>query len=295
MVANSKSQRLKLAIIGCGLHARRIYVQYCVDRKIVPALIVDTVSNQELINNIIKKNGWDETKTFFVNVQDPYKAFENSEQLTILNLLRTTPIDNAIISTPPEIHTPYSKLCLDAGVRILVDKPLSAPRNISNGNSEELVEDYKELLNYEDGNNISVQCQRRRHDGYRYIRSLIDSLYNEYGVQPHFIDIYHSDGRWDFPDEIPGLKNHPYSAGYGKLLHSGYHFIDLLAFLTYSFDYDSFDVFAYKNTINDFKAQVNDEFYKNTFNIKNTHRYKDDSYGEIDSYSLVQLKKGIVH
>jgi predicted dehydrogenase len=279
-----------VALIGCGFHAKRIYIGYFKDNKLHPKLIVDTIKNKNSIMQIIDDNKWFDTKTYFVNSRDSYEAFNDNERSDIITLFHTLTIDKAIISTPPEVHTPYALLCIRAGAKILVDKPLSAPRNVSTGNSQELLNDMKKLLQYDTGDNIVIQCQRRRHDGYAYIKKLIQSIDNQYGIQPHFIDIYHSDGRWDFPDEIATLKNHPYTTGYGKLLHSGYHFVDLLAFLTDAIDYDAFDLFSYKHSINDFKTQIPDSFYKTTFDIDNKYSFADEGNGEIDNFSLIQLK-----
>ena len=151
--------------------------------------------------------------------------------------------------------------------------------------------DLNELLPFDEGDNIVVQCQRRRHDGYRYVKSLIREVEKNYGIQPHFIDIYHSDGRWDFPDEIPKLTNHPYSHGYGKMLHSGYHFIDVACYLLDVFDYSSYRVTSYANTIHDFKTQVPDSFYEKVFDIHNEYIFPDAGFGEVDSYSLLQLQR----
>ena len=43
-----------------------------------------------------------------------------------------------------------------------------------------------------------------------------------------YADIYHADGMWVMPHEWE-RDNHAYKYGAGKLLHSGYHFVDLLA------------------------------------------------------------------
>ena len=281
---------VNLALIGCGFHAKRIYVKYLKDRHLPPKLIIDVLSNKEDIMHLIHQNGWADTRTYFVTPENSYDSFRDDEQREILDLFVVLGIDKAIISTPPEVHVPYSELCLKAGIKVLVDKPLSAPRNISSGNSQELLDDLKSLLRYDKGDNIIVQCQRRRHDGYKYVKELIREVDRKYGIRPHFIDIYHSDGRWDFPDEIAMLRNHPYTTGYGKLLHSGYHFIDLLAFLTDEVDYEGFDLFSYRHSINDFKTQVPDSFYMATFGINNKQLFTDEGHGEIDSYSLIQLK-----
>lgn len=288
---NFGSSTNNIALIGCGPHAKRIYVGYMVARGIEPTIIVDIKSKRDEILTIIKNNGWTNTATFFLDPTDIYTPFSKTEKKALIALLKSLDITEAVISTCPEVHTPYAELCLSVGIRTLIDKPLSAPRNISLGNSNSLLDDIRSLLEYDKGENIVIQCQRRRHEGYMFVKNLIKEINKEYGIQPHFIDIYHSDGRWDFPDEIPRLNNHPYMTGYGKLLHSGYHFVDLITYLTDFVDYDGFQLYSYKNNIHDFKAQIPDEFYKKTFGIDNQFDFFGQDAGEVDSYSLIQMKQ----
>ncbi len=284
-------RKYRIALIGCGPHAKRIYIKYMHSNKIEPSLIIDISINKKELESLVLELGWKNTKLFFIKQKNIYNPFSKSEKLKIVSLINDLKIKKAIISTPPEIHTPYAKLCLDMKIKVLVDKPLSSPKNISHGNSIELINDMTTLLEYDEGDNIVIQCQRRRHIGYKFIKKIIEDTYKKYKIAPHFIEIYHSDGRWDFPDEIPNLTNHPYGNGYGKLLHSGYHFIDLLNFLTSSVDYDEFELFSYKNSIDDFKYQIPDEFYKEMFNIDNKFIFPKNQFGEIDVYSLIKLKK----
>lgn len=256
---------------------------------IQPALIVDVLPSQSAIEKMAKDNGWNDTVLYFVSPSHPYIPFDERERSELSELLIRLNVDKAIISTSPEVHIPYARLCLEHGIKVLIDKPLSAPQGLSAGNSQQIVDDLGELLPFDTGDNIIVQCQRRRHLGYQYVKNLIKEMEDNYGLQPHYIDIYHSDGRWDFPDEIPLLLNHPYAFGYGKLLHSGYHFVDLLCYLTDQFSYDGFRLKSYANSVHDFKAQIPDSFYKKTFAIDTTYQFPEKGYGEIDSYSLMQL------
>ena len=64
-----------------------------------------------------------------------------------------------------------------------------------------------------------------------YIKQLIEETIRQYNIPITYIDIYHNDGMWNMPSEFLYRENHPYKYGYGKLFHSGYHFIDLLAWL----------------------------------------------------------------
>ena len=282
---------MNIALFGCGPHAKRIYIGYMVRHGIQPTLIVDIEPAREQLEAIIEQNGWKDTRLFLITPSDPYTAFSEEEERQMRSLIHTLAINKAIVSTPPEVHIPYATMCLEEGLKVLIDKPLSAPKNLSAGNSQQIVDDLDELLQHDTGDNIIVQCQRRRHLGYQYIKGLIQSVEKEYGVQPHYIDIYHSDGQWDFPTEIPLRTNHPYAYGYGKLLHSGYHFIDLACYLTDDFTYDGFKVSAYANTVHDFRAQVPATFYKKTFDMDQADAFPYKEYGEIDSYSLIRLQR----
>ena len=52
-------------------------------------------------------------------------------------------------------------------------------------------------------------------------------------------------------------ENHPYKYGYGKLFHSGYHFIDLLS-----------DLIKINNNLCKTKAITNFNLYSNSFTPK---------------------------
>lgn len=79
-------------------------------------------------------------------------------------------------------------------------------------------------------------CQRKYHRGYEYIKKLLTSIVKQYQIPITYIDIYHCDGNWEMPHDL-NKENHPYKYGYGKLFHSGYHFIDLLSDLIKINDY----------------------------------------------------------
>jgi hypothetical protein len=96
-----------------------------------------------------------------------------------------------------------------------------------------LVQDYKQISGaFADSVEcVTVMTHRRMHAGYAYIYNIIEEAVAKLGLPITFLDIYHSCGYWNMPDEFSGRENHPYKYGYGALLHSGYHFIDLAAWL----------------------------------------------------------------
>ena len=155
-------------------------------------------------------------------------------------------------------------------------------------------------LKHKDQMLFQIQCQRRFHPGYLYIKRLLQEIIKEYNVPITYIDIYHSDGMWNMPNEFFERENHPYKYGYGKLFHSGYHFIDLLTWLLEC--NDLCDKFIDNGTIystvfkpSDFFYTIDNNFYNN---ILKTNKFKDiinnpekvSGFGELDFHSMIDFK-----
>jgi hypothetical protein len=110
---------------------------------------------------------------------------------------------------------------------------------------------------------------------------------------------------WVMPNEFLSRENHPYKYGYGKLFHSGYHFIDLLTWLlevnqlTTSKDINNCEMYVSTYNPSDFLNVINNDNYKLIFNTekfneifeeeKNNNIYK--NYGEIDFHSIINFKQ----
>ena len=141
-----------------------------------------------------------------------------------------------IISTEPKAHKPYVLWALDRNVDVLMDKPVTAPVDAGNSlaSARQIFEDYQEIGQRlaRSKANVIVQCQRRSHEGYQFIKTYLTDFVREYHIPISYIDIYHGDGMWCMPAELFNRENHPYKYGYGKLMHSGYHFVDLFAWFS---------------------------------------------------------------
>ena len=146
-------------------------------------------------------------------------------------------------------------------------------------------------------------CQRQYHKGYEYIKKLIYETVNKYQVPITYIDIYHCDGNWEMPHDM--LKeNHPYKYGYGKLFHSGYHFIDLLSDfikinnqLTETKRITKGEVYSSFLTPNDEQNIFNIEDYKRIFKNQNIPEYYNEKkqlnfekFGEKNFYGSFDFK-----
>jgi hypothetical protein len=74
-----------------------------------------------------------------------------------------------------------------------------------------------------------VMCQRRYHPLYRRVWELVEEVTERTGCAVTSMQSFHADGQWRLPHELVDLTYHSYNRGYGKVAHSGYHFIDYLA------------------------------------------------------------------
>ena len=160
---------------------------------------------------------------------------------------------------------------------------------------------YKDILNLakkslENKSRVLVLAQRREHVAYKFIFRKALEVVKNFGVPISYFHIYHSDGTWNMPDDFNLRENHPYKYGYGKLMHSGYHFIDLVAWIieinkTLS---DSMCIKTESKFLlpNQQYNQINGhKLYKQLFG-KKTVFPKNQKLGEVDCYSNISMFKG---
>lgn len=137
-----------------------------------------------------------------------------------------------VISTEPKAHFPYLKWCIAHRRDCLVDKPITIPmapgRVIDPGR---ITTELMELIETarENPGVYSVMTPRRYHRVYEMVRRYVGGWVRRFGVPVTYLSIYHGEGVWNTPAEYLEREDHPYKYGYGKLLHSGYHYVDILA------------------------------------------------------------------
>lgn len=223
-----------VVLIGLGPHAKRIYLHYLASLKIIPRLVIDIESNADNVKKYLYEHAYN-TETYFVPDQ-----FRDVSRLPsnigneILSKLKQLNISHAIISTEPKAHKAYVRLLLQEGdVRILVDKPLTALCHVSTDPNlaKKIYSDYEDISHLDPDGRVVLQVQRRWHPGYQYIYKLLESTVATHQIPITSLEIFHCDGMWNMPNEFLCRENHSYKYGFGKLFHSGYHFIDLAAWL----------------------------------------------------------------
>ncbi len=295
-----------VALIGVGPHAKRFYLNYFKKHKVNLAVVVELESKKEDTRNYLNENGFKTTKIFTVN--DKYKDYTHMPKDLSDNLLETCntlEITHIIISTEPKAHNMYLEFALNNDIDVLTDKPITVTKNMTSvRNINKIRKQYYSLLKKEEKSKAkcNVMCQRQYHKGYEYIKKILNDVVAKYQVPITYIDIYHCDGNWKMPHDL--LKeNHPYKYGYGKLFHSGYHFIDLLSELIkinnqlpHSKRIEKGEIYSNLFTPNDEIAVFNTDDYKRIFKNQTLPEYysensnpKFNKYGEKNFYGLLKF------
>lgn len=218
----------KIIVIGCGPHFQEKY--YCVleEMGVNIVLLIDLEERKDSILRYFLNKKLKPSKTIFL--PEHYRNLISVTDInSIINLqINLSLVDGVMICTEPKVRKPYTLWAINHSLPVFMDKPISAFTCI--GNMKRLYEDYEEITNNAKAKNVTVvvSCERRAHPGYIWIRQYIKKFIEEVQLPLTSIDIHFAGGKWHLPIEYLSLENHPFKYGYGILLHSGYHYIDLL-------------------------------------------------------------------
>lgn len=301
--------------VGLGPHAKRIYYpfleKYRARYGIRIKLLIELDNQRAAVGAYLNKRNLQPEKILYLPNTELNKLGTelDAEARQILNaLIRREPIDGIIISTEPKAHKIYAEWALKNNINILMDKPITAPLYPSTDirSARAIYQDYLDLENLRRQSTAKfyIVCQRRNHEGYALIKEYIKQFVSEFEIPVSYVDIYHADGAWSMPHEFP-KENHPYKYGYGKLMHSGYHFVDVFARIAaLNFEIsgmrpDAARLYAARFAPNDFFNQIPAGAYEKFFHhpvIRDFYKtYQGELYkafGELDAYVLIQLLRG---
>jgi predicted dehydrogenase len=302
-----------IVLAGLGPHARRIYYplleKYAEQYRIRLLLVIDRKEQSAAIHKYLEGRSLQPEQLLFIDDNQNVDESPGDELLTTLrDLSRKHHISGLIISTEPRAHKFYALWAILNNIHVLVDKPITAPpaSSIDVHAARQVYADYLDLercLSMSKSNFI-VQAQRRSHAGYTLVKNYLEEFTRQYPIPVSYMDIYHGDGMWVMPEEIYGRENHPYKYGYGKLMHSGYHFIDLFAWLAeinMRLDNkrpDTAEIVARRFGPYDFLHQMTQEDYATLFDAQlprawfTPERMKGlKNFGEQDVFVMCQLKR----
>lgn len=192
--------------------------------------VVELKEKQEDILPFVSKYFENVNYIFVDKFEEKFKQSLPDELENRLNsIIAEENINSVIIATDPLNHMQYALWALKHNLHILMDKPISTYDNISNNveQAEQLKRDYELLVeNYSADKAFIVNAQRRFLPQFQIVQDFVNEIANKYGMPITSMQSTHSDGQWRLPEEVLKFKYHPL-LGWGKVSHSGYHFIDM--------------------------------------------------------------------
>ena len=301
--------------VGLGPHAKRIHYPFLEKHRtrydIRLKLLIELENQSENVAKFLAQRSLKPEKILYLADNEGNRtgaALDGRAGNELDRLVRHERIDGMIISTEPKAHKIYAEWALKNDINVLMDKPITAPLNPSTDAraAGRIYRDYLDLkrLLKRSRAKFYVVCQRRNHRGYVFIKEYLKNFVSEFAIPVSYIDIYHADGAWSLPHEF-NKENHPYKYGYGKLMHSGYHFIDLFAWLAHvNSDLekarpDAARIFTARFTPNDLFQQLDRKtlgrFFHQPAILDFYEHYKRrdyENFGELDAHVLLQLLRG---
>lgn len=213
----SEFSNYSIALVGLGPHAKRIYINLFNKYKITPKLIIDLKSKQKEILEFLEEKDFRNAELYLIDDKNKDELeLTSQDKKNLRERLIAKEVKYAIISTEPKAHFAYAKFFLENDINILMDKPITAPMEVSSNTKKamKIEEEYNELCDLykrKKGNIVfKIQCQRRFHEGYIYVKKLLEETVKQYNIPITYIDIYHNDGTWNMPSEFIERENHPY-------------------------------------------------------------------------------------
>jgi predicted dehydrogenase len=303
---------IKLALIGCGPHAKRIYLPALVALRrtydIDLALVVELTTEREAVQAATVATGFQPAMVLVEPFADRLPA-DVARQLS--NHVHELGVRAVIIATEPLVHKAYAEWALECGLHILIDKPVTARADATSSltSADGILTDYDDLLRtYQRLQKRSetvfmVNAQRRVHPGFQLVERLLAEVGQLTNCPVTSLQSYHCDGQWRLPSEIVTQTYHPYCQGYGKASHSGYHIFDMMYRLYMAPGVakhpDSMEIVSSFVQPNGFIKQLTEADYHALFGDNYTRakcwtdrelqeRYTD--FGELDVTGIVTLK-----
>ena len=311
-----KVDTVNILQIGLGFHAKRIYLptlKRFSEQNIPVKLVagVDIVSAKDSIEQYLKGQQL-ELDVYYIEPFSKRKLPKGIEE-QLNSLVVEKEVNAVVISTDPIVHKAFAAWAIKKGLHILMDKPVTAREKVNSSTKQAkgLIDDYNDLRElYNEQQKISstvfsIMVQRRYEEGYRKVFELIKEVGNKFNAPVTSIQASHSDGVWIFPDEIVDQTSHPYSTGYGKNSHSGYHIFDIiwqfyLASGTTAKRADKGDVMTSFLSPAGLLRQFGQEdfalYFPDYYSVKRRSELElndlFEKYGEIDAFSIIRLIKG---
>lgn len=301
-----------IIMIGLGPHAQvcQYYFLEKMNRQGIPVrlrLLVELQDRAEDVERFLQDKSVQPDQLFGLPVSDRNSPDIHPQLLAYLEKIKHS-VDGILLCTEPKAHKKYILWALANNIDILSDKPLTAPL-INEQGFDQVWKDYQDIeaALARSSARLCLLTNKRVHKAYSEVYNQVRDFVTEYKMPITQIEISEGGGVWAFPAEFQTRENHPYKYGYGVLLHTGFHYVDLL--LHYQsinhligLEEDQINVHAFGTTPYDAVHQIPQAVYEKLFPGEDFSKefaalpleeYK--KYGIIDLVSSLQfLKDGAV-
>lgn len=220
-----------IIIAGCGSHFRSVYLRVLErhSARLTIALAIDLQCEESRVLETFSESAIKPRSYLFLPDRLRNDITREDLHAALAGFPLSGRADGLLLCTEPKAHKAYLLWALGARIAVFTDKPITAFRNCDSFDS--LLTDY-ELICAESkktGTKVVVSCERRKHAGYSHVERFLRSFIEEQRVPITYVNAHFAGGIWVMPWEFAILENHPLKYGYGVLLHSGYHYIDLVS------------------------------------------------------------------
>ncbi|KIX91670.1 hypothetical protein TP70_00960 [Staphylococcus microti] len=300
---------MKCLIFGFSTHTQSVYWHYLNNEtKFDKLIIVDLMSAKQRIESELSDSRVPFETVFLDDHVQYHQTLPKNMHEKLAAIVQKEQVTHAIISTEPRSHNLYIDFCLSMNINILCNKPLTTPMYTNTPVGASLIaenfQSYDAKWQASDTALFELQTIKRTHKVYQYVRMLVEEVVKTYQVPINKLTISSSDDHWYLPSDTALKETHPYKYGYGRLMHNGYHFIELLTSFTninkkYGFietqknyhvsDYRPSDFYKYYGKA--FNEQLgffdNDDTYQNLNIVQN--------FGEFDLTAIIDYLDGDNH
>lgn len=297
-----------LLVIGLGPHAQASQYRFLEEmaRQGAPVhvrLLVELQDRQEDVENYLADKTLLPDEIFGLPETDRNNPNIHPKLLEKLNQIAPK-LDGVLLCTEPKAHKKYILWALEHNLDILADKPLTAPLLNEQG-PQQVWQDFVEIERAlaRSKAHLSLMTNKRLHPAYGAVYDYAREFATQYGMPLTHMEISEGGGDWYMPGEFHSRENHPYKYGYGVLLHTGFHYVDLL--LHYQsvnhligFKEDEIRTHAFCTTPFDVLHQMPQKTYEKLFprekfgdEFKRVPLQDYKHYGEVDVVSSLQFVK----
>lgn len=229
-----KQTQPNLLLIGCGSHAKRVYfpalkaTENLFGTKI--KAIIELKEKKVDVSSFVA-NYYSNIESIYIDpFDDTLKhSLPTCFEQRLNKIVKDKKINGVVIATDPLNHMQYALWAQKQGLHILMDKPVSTYSDVSTSveSAKQIKKDFKLLIaNYSPDKAFIVNAHRRFLPQFEIIQNIVNEVARVYGMPVTSMQSTHCDGQWRLPNEVLTMTYHP-SLGYGKVSHSGYHFIDM--------------------------------------------------------------------